>query len=182
MKSETYLYVQFKDNCTQYIYKANGTFDIDDIVEAPTCLGAIKNVAIVKRIRKLADDKLPIAKETILTITKKLDKKEYEKDFHPLQFMKNHMRRDYLKEWKFATENSWVKVYRSNFKGQISYEQDGVLTCSIGNCMDDDFFEQYTITSPQNFDIKFNYVATILSSLYYKTITEQQFEELFKIV
>ena len=182
MKSETYLYVQFKDSLSQWIYKCDGTFYVGDIVEAPTFKGAIINIAIVKRVVRLRDDGLPIEKDRILTITKKLDKKKYEKDFHPLEFMKKHIRRDYLKEWKFHSKNSWVEVYTSSFGGYIGYEQDGVLTCSIGNCMDEDFFERYTITSDKNFEEKLKYIQTLVSSLYYKIITEQEFEEMLNVV
>lgn len=89
MKYETYLYVQYKDCLSQWIYKCDGTFYVGDIVEAPTFKGAIINVGIVKRVVRLRDDELPVEKDKILTITKKLNKKEYEKDFHPLEFMKN---------------------------------------------------------------------------------------------
>lgn len=182
MKSETYLYVQYKDSLSQWIYKCDGTFYVGDIVEAPTFKGAIINVGIVKSVVRLKDEELPIEKEKILTITKKLDKKQYEKDFHPLEFMKKRIRRDYLKEWKFHSKNSWVEVYKSSFGGQISYEQDGVLTCSIGDCMDEDFFERYTITSDKNFEEKLKYIQTLVSSLYYKIITEKEFEEMLNAV
>ena len=168
MKSETYLYVQYKDSLSQWIYQCDGTFYVGDVVEAPTFKGAIINVGIVKSIVRLTDDELPIEKDKILTITKKLDKKQYEKDFHPLEFMKKRVRKDYLKEWKFDSKNSWVEVYKSSFGGQISYEQDGVLICSLGDYMDKDYFQEYTITNTRNFDLKIKYLQTVLTELYYK--------------
>ena len=182
MKSETYLYVQYKDSLSQWIYKCDGTFYVGDIVEAPTFKGALVNVAIVKRVVKLSDDELPIEKDKILTITKKLDKKQYEKDFHPLEFMKKYIRKDYLKEWKFASENDWVKFYEASFGGEISYEQDGVLICSLGDYMDKDYFQEYTITNTRNFDLKIKYLQTALTELYYKKTTEQEFIELLNVV
>ena len=182
MKYETYLYVQYKDSLSQWIYKCDGTFYVGDIVEAPTFKGTIINVGIVKSVVRLKDDELPIAKEKILTITKKLDKKLYEKDFHPLEFMKKRIRKDYLKEWRFAGENEWAKFYESSFDGEISYEQDGVLICSIGDCMDKNYFQEDTITNTKHFDLKIKYLQTILTELYYKKITEQEFVELLKIV
>ena len=182
MKSETYLYVKFKDGLSQWIYKCDGTFYVDDIVEAPTFKGAIINIAIVKSVVRLRDDELPIEKDRILTITKKLDKNKYEKDFHPLEFMKKRIRIDYLKEWKFAGENEWAKFYESSFGGEISYEQDGVLICSLGDCRNKDYFQEYTITGTKNFDLKIKYLQTALTELYYKNITEQEFIELLNIV
>lgn len=182
MKYETYLYVQFKDSLSQWIYKCDGTFYVGDIVEAPTFKGALINVAIVKRIVRLADNELPIEKEKILTITRKLNKKEYEKDFHPIEFMKKYIRKDYLKEWKFAGENDWAKFYESSFGGEISYEQDGVLICSLGDCMDKDYFQEYTIMSTKHFDLKIKYLQTALSLLFYKKITEREFVELLNVV
>lgn len=182
MKSETYLYVQYKDSLSQWIYKCDGTFYVGDIVEAPTFKGAIINVGIVKRIVRLKDEELTIEKEKILTITKKLDKKQYEKDFHPLEFMKKYIRRDYLKEWRFAGENDWAKFYESSFDGEISYEQDGVLICSLGDCRDKNYFQEYTITNTKYFDLKIKYLQTTLTELYYKKITEQEFVELLNVV
>ena len=161
--------MQFKDSLSQWIYKCDGTFYVDDIVEAPTFKGAIINIAIVKSVVRLRDDELPIEKNRILTITTKLDNKKYEKDFHPLEFMKKHIRRDYLKEWKFAGENDWAKFYESSFGGEISYGQDGVLICSLGDCRDKDYFQEYTITGTKNFDLKIKYLQTALTELYYKT-------------
>ena len=182
MKSETYLYVQFKDSLSQWIYKCDGTFYVDDIVEAPTFKGAIINIAIVKSVVRLRDDELPIEKNRILTITTKLDKNKYEKDFHPLEFMKKHIRRDYLKEWKFAGENDWVRFYESLFGGEISYEQDGVLICSLGDCRSKDYFQEDTITNTKHFDLKIKYLQTILTELYYKKTTEQEFIDLLEVV
>ena len=182
MKSETYLYVQYKDSLSQWIYKCDGTFYVGDIVEAPTFKGAIINVGIVKRVVRLKDDELPIEKDRILTITKKLDKKLYEKDFNPLEFMKKRIRRDYLKEWEFAGENDWAKFYDSSFGGEISYEQDGVLICSLGDCRNRDYFQEDTITTIKHFDLKIKYLQTTLTELYYKKITEQEFTDLLRVV
>lgn len=182
MKYETYLYVQYKDSLSQWIYKCDGTFYVGDIVEAPTFKGAIINVGIVKSVVRLSDEELPIEKDKILTITKKLDKKQYEKDFYPLEFMKNYIKINYLKEWKFAGENDWAKFYESSFGGEISYEQDGVLICSLGYFRDKDYFQEYTITTTRHFDLKIKYIQTALSKLYYKQITEQEFIELLNIV
>ena len=75
-----------------------------------------------------------------------------------------------------------MEVYKSSFGGQINYERDGVLTCSIVDCIDGDFFERYTITSDKNFEEKLKYIQTLVSSLYYKIITEQEFEEMLNVV
>ncbi len=182
MKKETYLYVQFKDSSAEWIYKSKGTFHVGDIVEAPVFKGAIVNIAIIKKIVKLQDNELPIEKERILTIAKKLNKKTYEKDFHPLKFMKKHIKNNYLKEWEFASEDDWIKVYRSSFDGQISYEKDGVLICSLGDILNQNYFQEYTITDTQNFDLKIQYLQSSLTELYYKNITEQEFIELLNIV
>ena len=123
-----------------------------------------------------------IEKEKILTITKKLDKKLYEKDFYPLEFMQKYIRRDYLKKWKFAGENDWAKFYESSFNGEISYEQDGILICSLSDYRDKDYFQEYTITNTRNFDLKIKYLQTVVTELYYKKITEQEFSELLNVV
>lgn len=182
MKSEIYMFVQFKDSSLQWIYKCKGTFCVDDIIEAPILNGVMTNVAVVKSIVGLTDDELPIEKERILTITKKLDKKQYEKDFHPLEFMEKYIRKDYLKEWYFSYKNDWVEVYESSFGGQISYEQDGVLICSLGDIMNEDYFQEYTITGSKNFDVKIKYLQTALSLLNYNKITREDFKELLNVV
>ena len=96
--------------------------------------------------------------------------------------MKNYINENHLKEWEFSGKNSWAKIYTSSFKGQIIYEKDGVLTCSLNNCMDNDFFEEYTITSPKHFNIKLKFLQTALYQLFYKIITEEEFMELLNII
>lgn len=183
MKKETYAFIQYKDSSSKlWIYKCGESFYVGDIVEAPVFNYAYSNIAIIKKIKYLSDKKLPIEKEKILTITNKLDKKKYDKYFHPFEYMKNYINENHLKEWKFSGKNSWVKFYTSSFKGQISYEKDGVLTCSLNNCMDNDFFEEYTITSPKHFNTKLKFLQTALSELYYKIISEKEFVELLNII
>ena len=46
----------------------------------------------------------------------------------------------------------------------------------------DDFFEEYTITSRKNLQIKLKFLKTALSELYYNIISEDQFKELLNIV
>ena len=183
MKKERYAFVQYKDNYSSilWIYKCDENFSVNDIVEAPVCDYAYNNIAIIKKIKYLSDQQLPIDKNQILTISNKLNKLEYDKYFHPLNFMKNYIKCEHLKEWSFSEKNNWVEFYNSTFGGQISYENDRVLTCSLGNCMDDDFFEEYTITSRKNLKLKIKFLETALSELYYKIINEAQFKELLDI-
>ena len=184
MKKERYAFVKYKDNYSSilWIYKCDDSFSVGDIVKAPICNYAYSNIAIIKKIKYLSDQQLPIDKNQILTISNKLNKLEYDKYFHPLNFMKNYINCEYLKEWSFSEKNNWVAFFYSTHGGQISYEKDGVLTCSLGNCMDDDFFEEYTITSRKNLKIKIKFLETSLSELYYKIINEAQFKELLSIV
>ena len=102
--------------------------------------------------------------------------------FNPLSFMKNYINKEHLKEWTLPSKNNWVEFYNSTFGGQISYEKDGVLICSLGNCINDDFFEEHTITSRKNLQIKLKFLKTALSELYYNIISEDQFKELLNIV
>ena len=184
MKKERYAFVKYKDNYSSilWIYKCDDSFSVGDIVEAPVFDYTYNNIAIIKKIKYLSDQQLPIDKDKILTISNKLNKLEYDKYFHPLEFMKNYIKYEYLKEWSFSEKNNWVKFYNSTYGGQISYEKDGVLTCSLGNCMDDNFFEEYTITSRKNLKIKIKFLETALSELYYNQINETQFKELLSIV
>lgn len=48
--------------------------------------------------------------------------------------------------------------------------------------MNDDFFEEYTITSHKNLNIKLKFLKTALAELYYKIIDEKEFKELLNIV
>jgi hypothetical protein len=184
MKKEKYAYVQYKEDYSSklWIYKCDETFSANDIVEAPICNYSYNNIAIIKKIKFLTNKQLPVEKDKILTISTKLDKQKYEKYFHPLKCMKNYINEELLKEWHFADKNNWVKFYQSTFGGQISYEKDGVLTCSLGNCMNDDFFEEYTITGHKNLNIKLKFLKTALAELYYKIIDEKEFKELLNIV
>lgn len=80
------------------------------------------------------------------------------------------------RQWYLQGRATYIRT-----KG-ISYEKDGVLTCSLGNCMNDDFFEEYTITSHKNLNIKLKFLKTALAELYYKIIDEKEFKELLNIV
>ena len=183
MKKERYAYVEYKDCSSKlWIYKCDESFSVDDIVEAPVFDYSYTNIAIIKKIKYLYDRHLPIEKDKILTISNKLNKQEYNKYFYPLNFMKNYINKEHLKEWKFSNKNNWVEFYNSTYGGQISYEKDGVLICSLGNCINDDFFEEYTITSRKNLQIKLKFLKTALSELYYNIISEDQFKELLDIV
>lgn len=48
--------------------------------------------------------------------------------------------------------------------------------------MNDDFFEEYTITGHKNLNIKLKFLKTALAELYYKIIDEKEFKELLNIV
>ena len=183
MKKERYAFVKYKDSSSKlWIYKSDDRFSVNDIVEAPTFDYSYNNIAIIKKIKYLSDKQLPIEKDRILTISNKLNKRDYDKYFHPLKFMKAYINEVCLKKWSFSEKNSWVKFYNSTFSGQISYEKDGVLICSLGNCMNDNFFEEYTITSRKNLQIKLKFLQTALYNLYYKLIDEEEFKELLNIV
>lgn len=183
MKKERYAYVKYKDSSSKlWIYKCDESFSVNDIVEAPVFDYTYNNIAIIKKIKYLTDKHLPIEKDKILTISNKLDKLKYDKYFHPIKFMKNHINENCLKEWAFSSKNSWVKFYTSSFKGKISYEKDGVLTCSLNNCIDNDYFEEYTITNPKHFNTKLKFLQTALYQLFYKVITEEEFMELLNII
>ncbi len=183
MKKEKYAFVQYKDSFSSklWIYKCDDSFSIGDIVEAPICNYAYNNIAIIKKIKFLTDKHLPIKKNKILTISIKLDKQKYEKYFHPLKYMKNYINEEFLKDWKFESKNNWVRFCESTFGGQISYEKDGVLNCSLYNYCDENYFEEYTITSHKNLNIKLKFLQTALSELYYKIIDEEEFIELLNI-
>ena len=183
MKKERYAFVKYKDSSSKlWIYKCDDRFSVNDIVEAPTFDYSYNNIAIIKKIKYLSDKQLPNEKDRILTISNKLNKRDYDKYFHPFKFMKTYINEVCLKKWSFSEKNSWVEFYNSTFGGQISYEKDGVLICSLGNCMNDDFFEDYTITSRKNLQIKLKFLQTALYNLYYKLIDEEEFKELFNIV
>ena len=183
MKKERYAYVEYKDCSSKlWIYKCDEGFSVNDIVEAPTFDYAYNNIAIIKKIKYLTDKHLPIDKDRILSISNKLNKHEFDKYFNPLSFMKNYINKEHLKEWTLPSKNNWVEFYNSTFGGQISYEEDGVLICPLGNCINHDFFEEYTITSRKNLQIKLKFLKTALSELYYNIISEDQFKELLDIV
>ena len=81
-----------------------------------------------------------------------------------------------------TTKNVWVRIYSSTFGGQISYENDGVLTYSLGDYKNNDLYEDYTMTSPKNLKIKIKFIKTILFELYHDIINKEQFQELIDVV
>jgi len=182
MSNQTYAFVRFKNSSREWIYICKEDFYISDIVVVPICDGSCYDIAEIVRIEKLSDDELPIDKQKILSIGDKLNKEEYEKDFYPLTFMRNYINEEYLKEWKLVDENEWCKFYESTFDGQICYEQDWVLTYSLYHYLDENFFEDYTIVNPDNFDITLKFIQTTLTSLHYKKITQEEFFKLIKVV
>lgn len=105
-----------------------------------------------------------------------------ESKFEVLKFMQQNTDNDLLKEWKFALKDDWVTVYRSEFGGQVSYENDGVLTLSFNKFMDEDYFEDARNTSCEDLMIKLRYVLTVLSKFYYNKIDEQEYIELVSIL
>ena len=183
MKKERYAFVKYIDGISRlWIYKCDDSFAVDDVVEAPVFDYAYNNIAIIKKIKNLSDKQLPIEKNKILTISNKLDKQKYEKVFHPLTYMKNYIKKECLKGWSLSTKNIWFRIYSSTFGGQISYENDGVLTYSLGSYKNNDLYEDYTMTSPKNLKTKINFVKTILFELYHDIINKEQFQELIDIV
>ena len=84
MKKERYAFVKYKDSSSKlWIYKCDDRFSVNDIVEAPTFDYSYNNIAIIKKIKYLSDKQLPIEKDRILTISNKLNKRDYDKYFHP---------------------------------------------------------------------------------------------------
>ena len=165
-----------------YVYKSEGLFNVGDVVEAPTNNYETNDVGIVKKVKFLSRNKLPVEYERVLKITKKLNTSEYVKDFFPIRYMKERINESLIKEWQFAYKNNWVKVYTSEFEGCVSYEKDGVFTGSLYKCTDENFFEEYTLTNRKNFKIKLKYFQTILSELYYRKITQSEFLDLLDVI
>ena len=182
MKKEKYLFVQFRNSHYLYVFKIDGEFRVGDVVESPTNNYATMDIALVKKVKKLSRKDLPVDYDKILTISKKLDFREYEKDFFPIRFMKKYIKKTLIKEWEKEYKNDWVEVYSSKFGGCISYEKDGVFTGSLNKCTDNNYFEEYTITNTKDFKIKLRYFQTILSELYYKNITIEVFNELLNVI
>lgn len=182
MKKEKYLFIQFKHSSRLYAYKYAGDFMVGDIVEAPINNYTMNDVGLVKKIKSLSRNNSPVDYDRILTISKKLDFREYEKDFFPIRFMKKYIKKTLIREWRRDYKNDWVEVYSSKFGGCISYEKDGVFSGSLNKCMDNNYFEEYTITNTKDFKIKLRYFQTILSELYYKNISIEVFNELLNVI
>ena len=182
MNKERYAYIKFKNNSHLYIYKCGSDFKIGDVVEAPTCNYMLKDVGLIVKIKKLELKALPIEYDRILTITNKLDKKENEKFFYPMRFIKKRINRNMLKEWRGFYKNCWLKSYHSNFGGCVTYEKDGVLTVSYNKVTDENYFEEYTLTSIKNYKTKVKFMKTILSELFYSRITKDEFYELMSMI
>lgn len=176
---QKYIYVKFEESDMEYIYQTDLNCKIGNIVEAPTLNYVIMKKAIVTKIKHLSDNELPIDKSRILRISKIFSKKDEEGVFDNISYIKKYIEAKYSKIWHHDSENDWVKCWKSNFGGHISYEYDGIFEVCFGELYDDNFFISYTITDKENFNIKLKFAETILSKLYYKIITKEEFSELF---
>ena len=176
---EKYAYVNFLNSKYPYIYKCGIDLKVGNIVEAPTYNYAIKEDAVVVKVKNLAVKDLPIEKSKILTITKILPRKEYLLKHDNIFFMREYIKNKKTQKWKFDYESDWVKVWKSSYGGEISHEKDCVFTASLGDIMADDYFQEYTITSHKDFKVKLKYAKILLDELYYKKIDEKEFRKLF---
>jgi len=179
-KKEKYVFVNFKDSKMNYIYKTDLNLKTGNIVEAPTLNYVMKGTAIVKVVIKLADWELPIEKNRILKISNILSQEDENGIFDKVNFMLKRIDKNLLKELKKDYENDWVVCWKSNFGYTLSHEQDGVFEVFYFDDKTEDVFEEYTITSKQNFDIKLSFAQTIVSQYFHNTISEETFKELFE--
>ena len=175
---EKYVYVNFQNSKRKFIYKTDLDLKIGNIVEAPILNYAMFNNAIVVKIVKLKDSQLPIEKQRILQITKLVAEMDKNGDFDKLKFIKQHIKREFLKEWKLFSKDNYVKIWKSTFDYNISYEKDATLEVYYIAPNFEDSFEEYTITSKKHLKQKIAYVQTITSEFYNKIIDLKTFKEL----
>jgi len=178
---ESYVFVVFNKGGYQFLYKNKANCKVGDVVEAPTCNYAISQKALVTKSVKLADSQLPISKDKILDITKILQDDSF-LTFDSIKFLKNKIDKNLIKEWKLINKTSWYKFYTTKNGCKICLEKDGVLTCSIGDVLDDNYIEEYAIINTKKSKFKLKYVKTLVSQLYYNVIDKETFDELLQKV
>lgn len=170
-----YAYVIFEEAGAKYIYRNNVNCQKGNIVKVPTNNGLFFHEVFVVETVELEDFDLPIYKRDILRIEEIISEKDETFKFDSLGYIKSKIDHILIKEWEFSYQTDWIKVYKSSFGGEISYENDGVLSYSFGDMLAKDYFISYTITTPKNLDIKIYFVETLVSKLFRNQISLEEF-------
>ncbi len=181
-EKQKYVYVKFEKSDQLYLYKTDLDCKKGYIVEAPVCNYLLKERAIVDKVVFFPKNKIPIAKNRILEITKILSDKpdpKQDKKYAHLKYIKNYAKFDYLQEWKYEGSDGYTKCWKSDFGYSLSYQKDGTLEVFFFDPKTEYDFCEYTITSPKNLNYKIAYAETLVSQFYHKEISHEQFNTLF---
>lgn len=181
MEKQLYAIVNFKDSKTPHIFKCDNTYKVGDIVVAGHCPRPIDNLAIIRKIKKISDKKLPVEKSEIDSLSMNLDKLKFWEHFYALKYIKKYTEQRYVDDWKYSEKTAWITRYYSCDGCSICYEDNGTLVLTCGYYMNPDYVEFITKTSRKHIKEKIAYLMKVFPLYCCRYYTRSRFCELLKI-